>query len=719
MSVYIHRAGVCGCITTVLLSLETFLAPHMYISNKPVSYFFAVAQKLMLLAVPFILFFSSQRTIYERDKVWYGGGYDPEYAYLFNSMNMANLRLVGHFDHPGTPMQVFGALVLRATWLIEPVNGNEEAVLLNPEHYLRILNISTAVLAALMVLVFGFIVLRRTGNPGYALIVQLAPFVSGFVLFNGFTRFTQEAMLMIASLGFASALITRITAGAATDDARDFRLLGWIAGFGLASKILFAPLMIIPLMIAQNNRLRKRFLFFSGVSFLLFTLPVILLYPRMAYWMVKLLIFSGQYGSGPVGIIDTATYPQNLVWIIQSNPVLAGLLVLGLIYVISFAYLHFVKKHDFPGSEFRLMLAVIATIVAGYLIVAKSPKESYLLPYEMLGPVIAVIFLKQISTIRIFRGKAKALAFAVAAGLSLILIPNGIARKTALYSSDKNPLWDTFSQAASSMEGGLVFVHPASSPVAALYFGNAYSRWNYTAKLRELYPDTYVYNLASNSITQMDSVSIPVQELLKRHRKLYIPGPLESAQQIRETLTAQGVAVQESFYYKDEKQMILLAGNPDIINEATRTLIFSSAETHQGVAGDEPLAEGISRHGKPDQARAMMGNGCIQTDQDSPFAFTTIPLILNSGDSLSLRIFATGMLNDARLVIADTDSGDVLVMESPPEKTARSEHMIEIQTGFGNRETMPKKVVAYGWNSGEGTVWFDFFSAETKRRNKN
>ncbi|MCO5264145.1 MAG: hypothetical protein M9901_14825, partial [Lentimicrobium sp.] len=229
----------------------------MFISNKPVSYFFAVAQKLLLLAVPLILFFSSQRTIYERDKVWYGGGYDPEYAYLFNSMNMANLRLVGHFDHPGTPMQVFGALVLRATWLVEPAGEDPEyAVLAIPEHYLRILNVATAVLTALMVLIFGFIVLRKTGNPGYALIVQLAPFVSGFVLFNGFTRFTQEAMLMIASLGFASTLIVRVAAGAATDDARDFKLLGWIAGFGLASKILFAPLMIIPLMMAQNSRLR-------------------------------------------------------------------------------------------------------------------------------------------------------------------------------------------------------------------------------------------------------------------------------------------------------------------------------------------------------------------------------------------------------------------------------------------------------------------------------
>ena len=694
----------------------------MFISNKPVSYFFAVAQKLLLLAVPLILFFSSQRTIYERDKVWYGGGYDPEYAYLFNSMNMANLRLVGHFDHPGTPMQVFGALVLRATWLVEPAGEDPEyAVLAIPEHYLRILNVATAVLTALMVLIFGFIVLRKTGNPGYALIVQLAPFVSGFVLFNGFTRFTQEAMLMIASLGFASTLIVRVAAGAATDDARDFKLLGWIAGFGLASKILFAPLMIIPLMMAQNSRLRKRFLLYSAVSFLLFTLPVVLLYPRMAYWIIKLLVFSGQYGTGPAGIIDAATYPQNLIWIIQSNPLLAGLLVLGLIYLISGAYLRFIKKQDFPKSEFRLMLAVIATIVAGYLIVAKSPKESYLLPYEMLTPVVAVILLKQIISIKLFHGKAKVLAFTMAAGLSMVLIPNGVARKKALYSSDKNPLWETFSQAASSMEGGLVFAHPSSSQEAALYFGNAYSRWNYTAKLRGLYPDTYVYNLASNSITQMDSVSISVQELLKRHRKLYVSGPLESAQQIREALTAQGVAVQESFYYKDEKQMILLAGNPDIINEATRTMIFSSAETHQGVAGDEPVAEGISRHGRPDQAKSisMIGYGCIQADTASQFAFTTLPLILNSGDSLSVRVFATGMLNDARLVIADADSGDVLVMMSPPEKTAWSEHMLEIQTGFGNREAMQKKVVAYGWNSGKGKVWFDYFSVEIMRRNKN
>ena len=43
--------------------------------------------------------------------------YDPEYAYLLNSLNLLEMSVPGHFDHPGTPLQEFGALVLLVQWL--------------------------------------------------------------------------------------------------------------------------------------------------------------------------------------------------------------------------------------------------------------------------------------------------------------------------------------------------------------------------------------------------------------------------------------------------------------------------------------------------------------------------------------------------------------------------------------------------------------------------
>ena len=685
----------------------------------PGKYLLNSASVCLLIVIPVVLFITSLDTIKTRDKVWYGGGYDPEYAYLLNSMNIAELKLVGHFDHPGTPTQVFGGLVLRVTWLFQSAGENPSyAVIFIPEHYLRILTISTLVLAVLMVFVFGLFVLKRSGNLGYALVVQLTPFVSGFVLFNGFTRFTQESMLMIASLGFAVALIDRIINPDVVKDDRSFKILGLIAGFGLASKILFAPLMLIPLIIAKSNKLRKRFIFFSALSFILFTLPIIPLYPRLAYWMTKLFVFTGQYGTGSAGIIDITTYPQNLVWIIQSNPILAGILICGLGYLIIGGLSVYRNRDKTSKDDVKLVFAILVAVVAGYIIIAKSPKEAYLLPYEMLVPVIAIVLLKSLSGIRLFKWRWKFVSVVIAATLSLFMIPNGIAKKESLYSSDKNSLWETSWQAAAGLEGkgGLVFVHPASSPEAALYFGNSYSRWRYTTLLREYSPDTYIYDLASNRITQMDSVSLNVEDLLARHKTLFIIGPLESEAQLRSVLSAHGVYVQPEYYYKDDKQMILLALASEAVRFGeTRTLLFSSAETPGGNS-DEPLTkDGIAVYGKPDDNVSLVGKKSIITEKGSEYAFTSVPLLLNAGDSICAKVFVKGMLNDARLVIAESDSRNILKAEAPDSSRQGPDEWSELESGFRNKETTRKEVIVYGWNKGNGQVWFDYFSVEIIR----
>src|SRR5262245_51688104 len=69
----------------------------------------------LVLAVPPVLFALTVLALKEaRGPFWYGKNSDPDYAYLFNSLVVAQVRSPGHIDHPGTTLQVFGALVLRA-----------------------------------------------------------------------------------------------------------------------------------------------------------------------------------------------------------------------------------------------------------------------------------------------------------------------------------------------------------------------------------------------------------------------------------------------------------------------------------------------------------------------------------------------------------------------------------------------------------------------------
>ncbi len=161
---------------------------------------------ILLLIIPVLLSVTSVQTINNRGKVWYNGDYDPAYAYLYNSLNISKGLAPGHYDHPGTNMQILGAIVLKASWILDH-HGSEnltESVLKDPEHYLRVMNFFVAFFAAGIILILGIIVLKFSDNIWYALLFQATPFISGLILYTGLTRLSQESMLMISSLTLAA-----------------------------------------------------------------------------------------------------------------------------------------------------------------------------------------------------------------------------------------------------------------------------------------------------------------------------------------------------------------------------------------------------------------------------------------------------------------------------------------------------------------------------------
>lgn len=671
---------------------------------------------LLLLAIPVLLFLTSLDTIKEREKVWYGAGYDPEYAYLFNSLNVATFRLVGHFDHPGTPMQIYGALVLQGSWLLNHQGESlTKDVLSNPEAYLRLLNVATALLAAISVFLAGIFILFRTGNFWYALILQVIPFLSGFILYNAFARITQEAMLMISSLALAAALADWLINSTPEKEAGYAKAFGIIGGFGMASKILFAPLLIIPFLILSNFKLRKKYLLFTAASFVIFTLPVITLYPNMAWWVIKLFIFTGQYGSGSIGLVDTLSYPQNLWWTLMANPKLALLFTGGLLWITVLIIIMKSGKTLVQNKTFRLLSATLAAMAFGYLMVAKQPKESYLLPYEMIASVLLILVIYQVGNfgfLQRVRAWIPALLTLVFAGF---VIPSGLAAKKKIYSPDKNHLWETSRLAAESVSQNSIqiFAHPASSPEAALFFGNAYSHWRYTEILKNLYPDTYIFNIAENKIVDLDNSPInPVEKLTSDKNRILIQVPMEISKTIHRELNIAGIYVQEESFFEDEKQSILIAYPEKGQNQSkVQSLIFSSAETERGLVKQQPAANGFTYLGHIDFSKSMNGYSSVITDKENPYAFTTKSITLLPGDEILARVHALGTQSTLKIIVSESGTNKVLLQSLTP--AGKDDRWSAHNLTFVNAADSTMNVFVYCLNHGNSSGWFDDFSLET------
>ncbi len=671
---------------------------------------------LILLVVPVILFLSSLKTIKERDKVWYGGGYDPEYAYLMNSLNMARLKLVGHFDHPGTTAQIAGGIILKASWLIDK-RGEDltTAVLSEPEHYLRILNISSAAIGSLAIFLLSLLIFLTTGNFALALLFQATPFVSGFVLFNGFTRISQEVMQMTAALALsATALLWVNDNNRQTNDNHILRF-AIISGFGMASKVLFAPLMIIPIVLLKGLRFKLRYILFSFIAFVIFTIPIIKLYPKMLFWFYRLFIHSGQYGQGETSVINTNTYFKELIRLLEANPVLAGLFFICVLILIFLVTRRYFAKDDSSKAYIRLLAAALIAQAIGYLLVAKQPKEAYLLPYESITAInmsVIIYFIVSFFKLPIIKNILSVLL--ATAGLFL-LINYGLKKKNAIYSVDKNKFWETSYKASldAKKDGAVIYIEPSSSPMIGLYFGNAYSMRQYTEKLREIYPDVFIFVSYTGKIFQWGGDEISLSALLQQYNgKVILFGPRLSDEAIRNHFTLPQTGTSFIEVYQDDKNVIMA---PDKINAfvyASTLKIFSSAEPNDSKKFQDINAEFMGNLGNIAMESAYSGNYSVKTDSDNPYAFSTTELKFSPGSVVIVKVMAKGDPGIMRIVASAISSADFYISSGPYSKSNEQQwHELKLRLEVTDTlSELPLKFYAY--NSEKGTVYFDNFELE-------
>src|ERR1035441_9894931 len=76
-----------------------------------------------LLVIPIAVFILA--VLLANNQGPYNGAYlfDPEYAYLFNSLTILFFHMPGHIDHPGTTLQLFGAFIVFCKWLLGSLLG--------------------------------------------------------------------------------------------------------------------------------------------------------------------------------------------------------------------------------------------------------------------------------------------------------------------------------------------------------------------------------------------------------------------------------------------------------------------------------------------------------------------------------------------------------------------------------------------------------------------
>jgi hypothetical protein len=410
-------------------------------------------------------------------------GTDPESAYLMNGLNIASGEAVGHFDNPGTTVQIYSAVVISVTHFFRFSNNDLQTdVLLNSEYYIEILRKGFIVLNACVLFILGLVAFSLLGNLWAGLLLQVAPFLSVTLLEECFTKVAPEQFLFTA-IALLIMLLLRFYTSKEPEKTGFALLFGLLAGFGMATKMTFLPILIIPFIVLNGKRNKWIYLASIIPSFVLFTLPAATGYLHMANWFLNLGTHTGTYGQGSTGIIDTAVYFSSLLSIANNNVVLIVVIIISAVTLLIWGILKGNLKHKEPNKEFYLLLALLLAQLVSVLMVAKHYHSNhYLFPaLSLTGFMLVTVFLL---IKRYFSDKNATILqiilpvfVAVVIGISLLNIPFITLAYNGYRESNKSTD-DTFARLERDYKGFVkVYYYPVSfNEYASLKWGNVYSK---------------------------------------------------------------------------------------------------------------------------------------------------------------------------------------------------------------------------------------------------
>jgi preprotein translocase subunit SecG len=341
---------------------------------------------LFLILIPLFILAWGFFNLYFFDP-FYAHAPDPEYPYLLNGLNVALLEFnrIAHFDHPGTPFQVYCGIIIRLTHLFAGKDAISQDVISRPEYYLSAISFSLVILQALLCFFIAWAGKKR-GNKTWQLIILQSGVLFSVTMLAIYGRVIPERWLVVVAFLF---IIVYLLYGYKDQHPLKFAIWsGIIMGMGMATKFNFLPIILLPFLLINSNINRLVYGTTGVASFFFFLLPIIKKFGYFRKFVIGIATHDGIYGGGEERMFDPARVKEGFFQIFDITPALA-FIITALVAAIIIAIIYR-KKHEtnrpilfFAGMLFITLLQMI--------MVAKHFRPYYMLPLITMYPVVLFI----------------------------------------------------------------------------------------------------------------------------------------------------------------------------------------------------------------------------------------------------------------------------------------------------------------------------------------
>ena len=350
----------------------------------------AIALVLPIIYSCVYLFIGDERGFY-----YWTENQDPDYPYLLNGLGLLQGIVPKHVDHPGTPLQMWIAIVVWIGHGVRHFMGAEglvKDVLTHTEDYLRLINFSLLGLTVLALWGVGATALKLSRSIPVALLLQLTPLLMiKTQLGNEPSRVSPDVMsFAVAQLLVILLLKWLYREPEQTGTKIEFAVaLGAVLGLGIAVKVTFLP-MLLYLLLIRGFRLQVIAVAITVGSFIAATLPIISRYSKVWDWMIGVATHTGNYDGGDVGLINHGTFVEDSDRLISPNPVFFTVLGVATVALVLYTLK---RRMDLPASRLLLITVVVAWLQV-FLAIKEHGYSRYLSPSAgLMGLLIVCLVL--------------------------------------------------------------------------------------------------------------------------------------------------------------------------------------------------------------------------------------------------------------------------------------------------------------------------------------
>jgi hypothetical protein len=263
---------------------------------------------LALAAVPLAIAAAHALTARSITPLWMGGSTDPTYPYVLNALLVAEGWPPALATHPGTPLQLLGAAALHVAHALSGSPPSlRDHVLTDPERFVAAIRGVLLCLFVLADVLQGWAAYRLTRSLACAWAAQAAPLAS-FLGSRIMLTVMCEPLLLSLGLLLSAWTMLIVARSSPAPTTRDAAVAGTVMGVGAATKVLFAPMGLLPLLVLRSGRQRIVFAVCAAAVFAMGIAPLGSRAGAAAVWMASSIfrtgLETGGYGEGPAGVVD-------------------------------------------------------------------------------------------------------------------------------------------------------------------------------------------------------------------------------------------------------------------------------------------------------------------------------------------------------------------------------------------------------------------------------